>query len=97
MPFYTAIIQEGTVSAKTKARIGEETTRIHTAVMKVPKNFVRVVFLSYPRGSGFTGGEQAPTAWLNCVPRSGHSDGPSVITVPIKRELRPLVAQVSED
>jgi len=35
-------------------------------------NFVRVVFLSYPKGSGFTGGEQAPTASLNCVLRSGH-------------------------
>jgi hypothetical protein len=42
-------------------------------VMKVPKNFVRVVFLSYPKGSGFTGGSEAPTAALNCVLRSGHT------------------------
>jgi phenylpyruvate tautomerase PptA (4-oxalocrotonate tautomerase family) len=67
------ITQEGTVSAETKAKIAEEITRIHTIVMKVPKNFVRVVFLSYPKGSGFTGGEQAPTASLNCVLRSGHT------------------------
>jgi phenylpyruvate tautomerase PptA (4-oxalocrotonate tautomerase family) len=60
MPLYTAITQEGTVSGETKAKIAEEITRIHTIVMKVPKNFVRVVFLSYPKGSGFTGGEQAP-------------------------------------
>jgi phenylpyruvate tautomerase PptA (4-oxalocrotonate tautomerase family) len=73
MPLYTAITQEGTVSGETKAKIAEEITRIHTIVMKVPKNFVRVVFLSYPKGSGFTGGEQAPTASLNCVPRSGHT------------------------
>lgn len=73
MPFYTAITQEGTVSAETKARIAEEITRIHTTVMKVPKNFVRVVFLSYPKGSGFTGGSEAPTAALNCVLRSGHT------------------------
>jgi phenylpyruvate tautomerase PptA (4-oxalocrotonate tautomerase family) len=73
MPLYTAITQEGTVSAETKAKIAEETTRIHTTVMKVPKNFVRVVFLSYPKGSGFTGGEQAPTASLSCVLRSGHT------------------------
>jgi hypothetical protein len=39
----------------------------------VPKNFVRVVFLSYPKGSGFTGGEEASTAALNCVLRSGHT------------------------
>jgi hypothetical protein len=42
-------------------------------VMKVPKNFVRVVFLSYPKGSGFTGGSEAPAAALNCVLRSGHT------------------------
>jgi phenylpyruvate tautomerase PptA (4-oxalocrotonate tautomerase family) len=73
MPLYTAITQEGVVSFETKAKIAEEITRIHTSVMKVPKNFVRVVFLSYPEGSGFTGGEKAPTAALNCVLRSGHT------------------------
>jgi phenylpyruvate tautomerase PptA (4-oxalocrotonate tautomerase family) len=73
MPLYTAIAQEGTVSSETKARIADEITRIHTHVMKVPKNFVRVVFLSYPKGSGFTGGSDAPTAALTCVLRSGHT------------------------
>jgi phenylpyruvate tautomerase PptA (4-oxalocrotonate tautomerase family) len=73
MPLYTAITQEGTVSSETKAKIAEEITRIHTGVMKVPKNFVRVVFLSYPKGSGFTGGSEAPTAALNCVLRCGHT------------------------
>jgi phenylpyruvate tautomerase PptA (4-oxalocrotonate tautomerase family) len=73
MPLYTAITPEGTVSSETKAKIAEEITRIHTRVMKVPKNFVRVVFLSYPKGSGFTGGSEAPTAALNCILRSGHS------------------------
>jgi phenylpyruvate tautomerase PptA (4-oxalocrotonate tautomerase family) len=73
MPLYTAITQEGTVSSDTRAKIAEEITRIHTSVMKVPKNFVRVVFLSYPKGSGFTGGSEAPAAALNCVLRSGHT------------------------
>ena len=73
MPLYTAITQEGIVSVEIKEKIAEEITRIHTSVMKVPKNFVRVVFLSYPKGSGFTGGEKAPTAALNCVLRSGHT------------------------
>jgi phenylpyruvate tautomerase PptA (4-oxalocrotonate tautomerase family) len=73
MPLYTAITQEGAVSNETKVKIAEEITRIHTSVMKVPKNFVRVVFLSYPKGSGFTGGSEAPTAALNCVLRSGHT------------------------
>jgi phenylpyruvate tautomerase PptA (4-oxalocrotonate tautomerase family) len=73
MPLYTAMTQEGAVSNETKVKIAEEITRIHTSVMKVPKNFVRVVFLSYPKGSGFTGGSEAPTAALNCVLRSGHT------------------------
>jgi hypothetical protein len=41
--------------------------------MKVPNSNVRVVFLSYPKGSGYTAGDEAPTAALNCVLRSGHA------------------------
>ena len=73
MPLYTAITQEGTVSDETKAKIAAEITRIHATLMKVPRNFVRVVSLSYPKGSGYTAGEEAPTAALNCVLRSGHT------------------------
>jgi len=71
---YTAITEDGFVSDETKAKIAKEITRIHTAIMKVPENFVRVVFLSYPKGSGYTAGKAAPTAALNCVLRSGHTD-----------------------
>ena len=73
MPLYTAITEQNFVSDETKATIAEEITRIHSAVMKVPKSFVRVVFLSYPRHSGYAAGEAAPTAALNCVLRSGHT------------------------
>jgi phenylpyruvate tautomerase PptA (4-oxalocrotonate tautomerase family) len=73
MPLYTAITQEAFVSDSTKAQIAMEITRIHTAVMKVPSSFVRVVFLSYPKGSGFTAGAEAATSALNCVIRSGHT------------------------
>jgi phenylpyruvate tautomerase PptA (4-oxalocrotonate tautomerase family) len=74
MPLYTAITEDGLVSDKKKAKIATEITRIHTEVMKVPSNFVRVVFLSYPKSSGYTAGKAAPTAALNCVLRSGHTD-----------------------
>ena len=74
MPLYTAITEDGFVSDEKKAKIAKEITRIHTSVMKVPSNFVRVVFLSYPKGSGYTAGNAAPTAALNCVLRSGHTD-----------------------
>lgn len=74
MPLYTAITEEGFVSDETKARIAEEITRIHTTIMKVPASFVRVVFLSYPKLSGYTAGKAASTAALNCVLRSGHTE-----------------------
>jgi phenylpyruvate tautomerase PptA (4-oxalocrotonate tautomerase family) len=73
MPLYTAITAYDCVPDETKARIAGEITRIHAAVMKVPKSFVRVVFLSYPKHSGYTAGEEASTAALNCVLRSGHT------------------------
>ena len=43
MPLYTAIIQEGTISTETKVKIAEGITRIHTTVMKVPKNLARIL------------------------------------------------------
>jgi phenylpyruvate tautomerase PptA (4-oxalocrotonate tautomerase family) len=74
MPLYTAIIEQDFVSDETKPKIAAEITRIHATVMKVPKNFVRVVFLSYPPRSGYAAGQEASTAALNCVLRSGHTD-----------------------
>jgi phenylpyruvate tautomerase PptA (4-oxalocrotonate tautomerase family) len=73
MPLYTTITEQDFVSDETKTRIAQEITRIHTEVMKVPKSFVRVVFLSYPGRSGYAAGEAAPIAALNCVLRSGHT------------------------
>jgi phenylpyruvate tautomerase PptA (4-oxalocrotonate tautomerase family) len=74
MPLYTAVTEEGFLPEQTKAKIARQITQIHTSVMKVPSNFVRVVFLSYPKGSGYSAGKEAATAALNCVLRSGHTD-----------------------
>jgi phenylpyruvate tautomerase PptA (4-oxalocrotonate tautomerase family) len=73
MPLYTAITEHDFVSDETKARIAGEITRIHAEVMKVPRNYVHVIFLSYPKHSGYSAGEAAPAAALNCVLRSGHT------------------------
>jgi phenylpyruvate tautomerase PptA (4-oxalocrotonate tautomerase family) len=73
MPYYTAITAQGAISDESRVKLANEITRIHTSVMKVPKSFVRVVFLSYQKGCGFTGGEEAPTASLSCVLRTGHT------------------------
>jgi phenylpyruvate tautomerase PptA (4-oxalocrotonate tautomerase family) len=72
MPLYTVIAQENSLSIETQSKIAEEITRIHSTVMSVPRNFVRVVFLSYPVGSGYTAGAAAPTVAINCTLRSGH-------------------------
>jgi phenylpyruvate tautomerase PptA (4-oxalocrotonate tautomerase family) len=72
MPLYTVITQEHLLSDDTKSKMADEITRIHAAVMKVPRSFAHVVFLSYPAGSGYTAGVEAPTAAVNCVLRSGH-------------------------
>jgi phenylpyruvate tautomerase PptA (4-oxalocrotonate tautomerase family) len=73
MPLYTLIAQEHSLSDEIKRKMAAEITRIHATVMKVPPNFVRVVFLSYPLGSGYAAGVEAPIAAVNCVLRSGHS------------------------
>jgi phenylpyruvate tautomerase PptA (4-oxalocrotonate tautomerase family) len=72
MPQYTAIVQDP-IPDELKAAIAEEITRIHTAVMKVPRSFVHVIFLSYPKGSGYSAGKEGPAACLNCTLRGGHS------------------------
>jgi phenylpyruvate tautomerase PptA (4-oxalocrotonate tautomerase family) len=72
MPLYTAITQDS-LPDETKARIAQEITRIHSTVMKVPTNFVHIVFLQYGNGAGFSTGKEGPTAALNCVLRSGHT------------------------
>jgi phenylpyruvate tautomerase PptA (4-oxalocrotonate tautomerase family) len=69
MPQYTVTIQNGFVSDDTKKQSVREITRMHTSVMNVPDSFVRVVFLSYPKGSGFTAREETATAGLNCILR----------------------------
>jgi hypothetical protein len=49
-PLYTAIIQEGTISTETEAKIAEEIIRIHTTVMTVPKNLDRIPRLASEHG-----------------------------------------------
>jgi phenylpyruvate tautomerase PptA (4-oxalocrotonate tautomerase family) len=73
MPLYTVMAEEHALSGEIRHKLADEITRIHATVMKVPKNFVRVVFLSYPAGSGYSAGVDAPITAVNCVLRSGHS------------------------
>jgi phenylpyruvate tautomerase PptA (4-oxalocrotonate tautomerase family) len=73
MPLYTVTAEEGSISDTAKAKIAGEIMRIHTEVMRVPKSFVRLVFLSYASGCGYTAGEKAPAVVVNCILRAGHT------------------------
>jgi phenylpyruvate tautomerase PptA (4-oxalocrotonate tautomerase family) len=86
MPLYTAFIEEGSVSEAAKVLIASEITDIHSAIMNVPREFVRVIFLCFPRGSGYSAGKKATTAALNCTLRFGHTE----------QEKTDLLAQVWE-
>jgi uncharacterized protein GlcG (DUF336 family) len=80
MQLFTAITEDGFVFEETKAKIAKEITRITTTIMKVPASFVRVVFLSYPQGSGYTAGKEAPTAYF--IAAATLAVGGSLIPVP---------------
>jgi phenylpyruvate tautomerase PptA (4-oxalocrotonate tautomerase family) len=73
MPLYTVTTQEHALSDEIRGKMAGEITQIHSTIMKVPKDFVRVIFLSFPEGSGHAAGVEAPIAAVNCVLRSGHS------------------------
>jgi phenylpyruvate tautomerase PptA (4-oxalocrotonate tautomerase family) len=73
MPLYTALVEEGSLADRNKVEIGKEITRIHATVMKVPREFVRVVFILYAKGAGCAAGVPASTAALDCTLRSGHT------------------------
>jgi phenylpyruvate tautomerase PptA (4-oxalocrotonate tautomerase family) len=60
MPPYTVVTRENFLSVETKSKIAGQIARIHSTVMSVPRNFVRVVFLSCQVGSGYTAGTAAP-------------------------------------
>ncbi len=70
MPLHTIFAEEGSTSGKTKAKIAVEITRVHAEVMKE----LRACHVSfYGMGRGYTAGEKAATAAVNCVLRDGHS------------------------
>jgi phenylpyruvate tautomerase PptA (4-oxalocrotonate tautomerase family) len=73
MPLYTVVAENGSISDAKRRRIAMEITRIHTEVMKVPKSYVHVVFLTYARGCGYTAGVKSPTVFVICILRFGHT------------------------
>ena len=73
MPLYTITTQTGALSKGDKAALAAQLTDMHSELAGVPKNWVHVVFIDYPSGSGFTAGEPAAAASLTLLIRTGRS------------------------
>jgi len=73
VPLYTITTQTGVLGDKGKAALAAELTQTHCRLAGVPENWVHVVFVDYPAGSGFTAGRPAATAALTLLIRTGRS------------------------
>jgi phenylpyruvate tautomerase PptA (4-oxalocrotonate tautomerase family) len=73
MPLYTITTQTGVLSKDGKAALAGLLTEMHRSLAGVPKNWVHIVFIDYPEGSGFTAGEPAAAVGLTLLIRTGRS------------------------
>lgn len=74
MPLYTLVTQKGTLDRQAKNRLAKQLTSFHAEYAGVPQNWVHVVFQDFQPGDGFTAGEEAPTAALTLLIRTGRSN-----------------------
>ena len=74
MPLYTLVTQKGTLDRQAKNRLAKQLTSFHAEYAGVPQNWVHVVFQDFQPGEGFTAGEEAPTAALTLLIRTGRSN-----------------------
>jgi phenylpyruvate tautomerase PptA (4-oxalocrotonate tautomerase family) len=74
MPLYTLVTQKGTLDRQAKNRLAKQLTSFHAEYAGVPQNWVHVVFQDFQLGDGFTAGEEAPTAALTLLIRTGRSN-----------------------
>lgn len=73
MPLYTLVTQKGTLDRQAKGHLAKQLTMFHSEYAGVPQNWVHVVFQDFQPGDGFTAGEEAPTAALTLLIRTGRS------------------------
>ena len=74
MPVYAWTSQEGTFSqAKKKKALASAVTDIHCAATGAPRNFVRIIFNTYPEGNGFLAEMPSATVFLLCHIRAGRT------------------------
>jgi phenylpyruvate tautomerase PptA (4-oxalocrotonate tautomerase family) len=73
MPVYTWTAQEGTFSEGQKKALAKAVTDTHCDATGAPRSFVRVIFNTYPAGSGFLGETPAAGVSLLCQIRAGRT------------------------
>ena len=73
MPIYVWSAQEGTFSGDQKRALARAVTDIHVGATGAPRSFVRIIFNTYPEGSGFLAETQSATVFLLGHIRAGRS------------------------
>ena len=71
MPVYVWTSQQGTFSQDQRKSLARAVTDIHCSATGAPRNFVRVIFNTYPEGSGFVAETPSATVFLLCHIRAG--------------------------
>jgi phenylpyruvate tautomerase PptA (4-oxalocrotonate tautomerase family) len=73
MPIYTWTAQEGTFSEDQKKALAKSVADIHRSATGAPRNFVRTLFLTYPKGNGFLAETPTAAVFLLCHIRAGRT------------------------
>lgn len=73
MPLYTVFTEEGVLSREAMVALAAEITDFHCKLSGVDRNFVKIVFDSFPKGNGFVGGEDTAPVALTVLIRAGRS------------------------
>jgi phenylpyruvate tautomerase PptA (4-oxalocrotonate tautomerase family) len=73
MPVYVWTSQHGTFSQDQRKSLAKAVTDIHCTATGAPRNFVRIIFNTYPEGSGFLAETPSATVFLLCHIRAGRT------------------------
>jgi phenylpyruvate tautomerase PptA (4-oxalocrotonate tautomerase family) len=73
MPLYTISTEEGTLLPEAKSALAIEITDFHCKLTGLEKDFVKVIFNTFPRGDGFVAGDVAAAVILTVLIRIGRT------------------------
>ncbi|MEU7826735.1 tautomerase family protein [Catellatospora sp. NPDC049111] len=72
MPLYSCTTAKGTLSARAKAALAAEITRIHSDINHVPPEYVNVVFTELPPEDVYVGAKPGRPVLISGWSRRGH-------------------------